>query len=121
MDRDAVIITGYGRVCEPYHALQGASSLRRGGFAPALTDEEVSTMEICGAYFKRSTAKAIWASFRPHYHPCLPPLGDRPLLGRQAANLWPRKAAIQQRLTHVSGQAYAPSQPIATLPLPVCV
>ena len=40
---------------------------------------------------------------------------------RQAANLWQLKAAIQQRLTRVSGQATAPLQPIDTLPLPVCV
>jgi hypothetical protein len=35
--------------------------------------------------------------------------------------LWQVKAAIQQRLTHVSGQAQAPIQPIDILPLPVCV
>lgn len=39
---------------------------------------------------------------------------------RQAANLWQVKAAIQQRLTIVSGQASDPVQVIDTLPLPVC-
>ncbi len=39
---------------------------------------------------------------------------------RQAANLWRIKAAIQQRLTIVSGQADDPVQVIDTLPLPVC-
>jgi Transposase DDE domain len=121
MDRDDFIITVYCLVCEHYHALQGASSLRRGGFDPALTDEEVITMEICGEYFKLSTDKDIWAYFRTHYRHFFPTLGDRTLFGRQAANLWQLKAAIQQRLTHVSGQAYAPIQPIDTLPLPVCV
>jgi len=40
-------------------------------------------------------------------------LGDRTLFGlRHAANLWQIKAALQQRLTHVSGQAHAPSPSI---------
>jgi hypothetical protein len=38
---------------------------------------------------------------------------------RQAANLWQVKAALQQRLTVVSGQAADPVQVIDTLPLPV--
>jgi len=39
---------------------------------------------------------------------------------RQAANLWQVKAAIQSRLTRVSGQAADGVQIIDTLPLPVC-
>jgi hypothetical protein len=50
----------------------------------------------------------------------LPRLPDRPLFVRHAANLWQVKAAIQQRLTIVSGQAADPVQVIATLPLPGC-
>lgn len=50
MDRDSFIITVYCLVVEHYHLVKEKYRLRRGGFAPALTDEEVSTMEICGAY-----------------------------------------------------------------------
>jgi hypothetical protein len=39
---------------------------------------------------------------------------------RHAANLWQLKAAIQHRLTVVSGQVQDPVQIIDTLPLPVC-
>jgi len=42
------------------------------------------------------------------------------LFVRQAANLWQVTAALQQRLTQVSGQAAEPIQIIDTLPLPVC-
>ena len=42
------------------------------------------------------------------------------MLVRQAANLWQFKAALQRRLTFVSGQAHTPVQSIDTLPLPVC-
>jgi hypothetical protein len=41
MDRDDFIITVYCLVCEHYQAIKAAYPLRRGGFAPALTDEEV--------------------------------------------------------------------------------
>jgi hypothetical protein len=95
--------------------------LRRGGFAPALSDEEVITMALCGEYFKLPSDKDIWQYFRTHYRHFFPRLGDRTLFVRQAANLWQVTAALQQRLTHVSGQAVDPVQPIDTLPLPVCV
>jgi Transposase DDE domain len=58
--------------------------------------------------------------FRTHYAHFFPRLTDRTLFVRQAANLWQVKAAIQQRLTRVSGHAADPVQIIDTLPLPVC-
>ena len=121
MDRDTFIITIYCLVVEQYRVIASQFKLRRGGFAPALTDEEVITMEICGEYFKYHTDKDIYAYFHAHYCHFFPTLGDRSLFVRQAANLWQIKAAIQQRLTVVSGQAHDPVQSIDTLPLPVCV
>jgi hypothetical protein len=120
MNRDDFIITVYCLVCEHYRAIKNRYPLRRGGFAPALTDEEVLTMEICGEYFKLPTDKDLFAYFRTHYPHFFPRLTDRTLFIRQAANLWPVTAALQQRLTQVSGQAAEPIQIIATLPLPVC-
>lgn len=120
MDRDEFIITVYCLVCEHYRAIQATAPLRRGGFAPALSDEEVITMEVCGEYFKLATDKDLFAYFRTHYAHFFPRLRERTLFVRQAANLWQVKAAIQQRLTRVSGQAADPVQSIDTLPLPVC-
>lgn len=120
MDRDEFIITVYCLVCEHYQVIKTTYPLRRGGFAPALSDEEVITMEICGEYFKFSTDKDRFAYFRTHYAHFFPQLTDRTLFVRQAANLWQVKAAIQQRLTQVSGQAADRVQIIDTLPLPVC-
>jgi len=120
MDRDDFIITVYCLVCEHYQVIKNTHPLRRGGFAPALSDEEVITMEICGEYFKLSSDKDIFQYFRTHYAHFFPRLRDRSLLVRQAANLWAVKAAIQQRLVQVSGQADDPVQVIDTLPLPVC-
>lgn len=120
MDRDQFIITVYCLVCDHYRALAARERIRRGGFAPALTDEEVITIEICGEYLKGGTDKDIFGYFRAHYQAFFPRLRDRSLFVRQAANLWPVKAAIQERLTVVSGQAQDEVQVIDTLPLPVC-
>ena len=121
MDRDDFIIAVYLLVCEHYQAIKKQYRLRRGGFAPALTDEEVITMEICGEYFKLDCDKDLFAYFHQHYRHFFPKLRDRSLFVRQAANLWQVKAAIQKRLVLVSGQAHDPVQVIDTLPLPVCV
>lgn len=120
MDRDVFIITVYCLVCEHYQAIVKDRPLRHGGFAPALTDEEVITIEICGEYFKCGTDKDIFNYFQAHYQDWFPQLRERSVFVRQAANLWWIKAAIQQRLTVVSGQADDPVQAIDTLPLPVC-
>ena len=120
MHRDTFIIVVYCLGVEPSQVLTAHRPWRHGGFLPTLSAAEVITMESGGEYCKLTSDKDIWPYFRTHYRPFFPALGDRPLFGRQAANLWQVKAASQQRLTHVSGQAQAPIQPIATLPLPVC-
>jgi hypothetical protein len=120
MDRDDCIITGYCLVCEHYQVIKESYPIRRGGFAPALTDEAVITMEICGEYFKCSTDQDSFDYFRTQYQHFFPRLTDRTLFVRQAAQRWQVKAAIQQRLTIVSGQAADPVQVIDTLPRPVC-
>jgi len=120
MDRDEFIITVYCLVCEHYRWITTLSPIRRGGFAPALSDEEVITMELCGEYFKLGTDKDLFGYFRAHYAHFFPHLTDRTLFVRQAANLWYVKVLIQQRLTQVRGQSADPVQIIETLPLPVC-
>ena len=120
MDRDTFIITVYCLVVETYKTVKEQYLLRRGGFAPALTDEEVITMEICGAYFKHQQDKDLFDYFQSHYRHFFPNLRDRPSFVRQAANLWQVKTAIWQLLVKRSGQAQAAVQIIDTLPLPVC-
>lgn len=121
MDRDDFIIAVFLVVCEHYQAVKKQYRIRRGGFAPTLSDEEVITMEICGEYFKLGCDKDLFAYFHTHYRHFFPKLTDRSIFVRQAANLWQIKAAIQKRLVVVSGQANDPVQVIDTLPLPVCV
>ena len=120
MDRADFIITVYCLVCEQYHMVTHAAPIRHGGFEPTLTDEEVITIELCGEFFKVGGDQEIFDHFQTYYREWFPGLRDRTTFVRQAANLWQVKAAIQQRLTVVSGQADDPVQIIDTLPLPVC-
>lgn len=120
MTRDYFIIMVYCLVCEHFQAIVAQQRLRQRGFAPALTDQEVITIEICGEYFGFNQDEAIYEYFHAHYRHFFPQLGKRTSFVRQGANLWALKAMMQQRLTRVSGQADDPVQIIDTLPLPVC-
>jgi hypothetical protein len=119
MDRDTFIITVYCLVVQHYSVVVSSFKLRRGGFKPSLTDEEVITMEICGEFFKLHHDRDLFAYFHQHYLHFFPNLSDRSRFVRHAADLWQVKAAIQKRLVTVSQQAQAWIQPIDTLPLPV--
>lgn len=125
MNRDDFIITVYCLVCDHYQVFAQRycqhRTLRGGGFAPALTDEEVITIEICGEYFKLRTDQDLFDYFMDHYHHFFPRLHDRTRFVRQAAALWQVKSFIQQQLVRLSGAAQDPVQAIDTLPLPVCV
>ncbi|RMH44587.1 MAG: IS982 family transposase [Gammaproteobacteria bacterium] len=120
MSRDYFIIMVYCLVCEHYPVVIAQRPLRRRGFPPTLTDEEVITIEICGEYFGFHQDVDIYDYFRTHYQHFFPQLRERTGFVRQAANLWFVKAMIQRRLTQISGQAADSVQIIDTLPLPVC-
>jgi hypothetical protein len=120
MDRDTFIITVFSLVSELYAQVVAHRPVRHGGFAPALSDEEVITIEICGEYFKHPKDRDLYEYFAAHYRHFFPRLPNRSLFVRQAANLWQVKAAIWQLIVERSGQATSPVQVIDTLPLPVC-
>jgi len=120
MERDIFIIMVFCLVSEQLDILRTSSPFRHGGFAPALSDEEVITIEICGEFFKHSTDKDLFNYFKAHYQDWFPNLTDRTLFVRQAANLWQFKALIQQQIVFQAEQLLAPIQMIDTIPLPVC-
>lgn len=121
MDRDHFIIYVYCLVCHHFQKIVAHHPLRRRGYAPALSDEEVITLEVCGEYLGFDQDEDIFDYFVAHYSQWFPHLKERTSFVRQAANLWQVKAMIQHRLTLVSGQATDAVQIIDTLPLPVCV
>ena len=120
MERDTFIIMVYCLVVEQMNILRSTYRIRHGGFAPALSDEEVITIKICGEFFKHSTDKDLFNYFKAHYQDWFPELKDRTLFVRQAANLWQFKALIWQQIVKQADQLFANLQVIDTLPLPVC-
>jgi hypothetical protein len=120
MDRDTFIMTVYCVGEEHYQHLTALRPIRHGGFAPQLSDVEVITMVMCGAFFQLPRDTDLCAYFRVHYRHFFPALTNRTRFVRQAANLWQRQAAIQRRLVRLSCHAADPVQGIDTLPLPVC-
>lgn len=120
MDRDSFITTVFCLVSEMYARVVARRPVRHGGFAPALSDEEVITIEICGEYFKHHTDKDLYDYFAAHYRHFFPRLPNRSLFVRQAANLWHLKTTIREMIVERSGQNRSPVQVIDTLPLPVC-
>ncbi len=84
MERDEFIIHVYCLVCDLYEEFEerycSGRSLRGGGFAPALTDPEVITIELCGEYFKQHTDQDIFDHFMSYYRDCFPASKSAPLL-----------------------------------------
>lgn len=123
MEQDELIIWVYLWVCEQMEALRATwpnQRARRGGFAPALSDEEALTIELCGEMLRLNSDKAIVSYFQRHYPTWFPHLRDRSAFARQVANLWRVKEMLQQRLLRRHFVYEHPIQPIDTLPLPVC-
>lgn len=125
MERDELIIWVYLWVCEQVQQWQnsrpqGPQRLRRGGFDPALSDEEVLCIELCGEMFRLHHDKAIYNYFKTHYQSWFPQLRDRVAFVRQCAHLWRVKLALHQRLLHLCRVHEDVVQCVDTMPLPVC-
>ena len=94
--------------------------IRAKGFAPALSDTEVLTMEIVAEYQNIDTDKGIWQYFRRHWQQWFPHLGSRSTFVRQAANLWQYKAVMQQSLAYTLGAFSDDLHLVDGLPMPIC-
>jgi hypothetical protein len=120
MNRDDFIITMYCLICDEYKMLQAEQRIRQAGFAPAFSDEEVITLEVCGECFGYHADVDLYKYFYNHYRHFFAKLPERSLFVRQGANLWLIKQRIQQQLVSRFGQDKAAMQVLDTLPIPVC-
>lgn len=94
--------------------------IRKGGFAPALSDSEILTMEIVGEFLKIDTDKGIWKYFNDHWLNLFPKMKKRTTFVRQAANLHMIKQIVQKSIAK-SLNAFSDSLHIIDgLPMPVC-
>lgn len=93
---------------------------RTKGFAPALSDSEVITMEIVAEYCGIDTEKGIWSYFRHHWQSWFPNIGSRSSFVRQAANLWKYKEVLQRNLAEQMGAFDDDLHLIDGIPIPLC-
>jgi hypothetical protein len=62
MERDTFIITVSCLVDDECNKFSTVYRVRHTGFTPALSEAEVITMAVCGAYFKPQTAQDLFDS-----------------------------------------------------------
>jgi IS5 family transposase len=117
---DEFIIAVFCCVDDALAKVTQGQPIRAKGFAPALSDSEVLTMEIVGEYQGIDTDQAIWQYFRRHWLAWFPGLGSRCTFVRQAANLWQYKALLQQQLATELGAFSDPVHLVDGIPMPLC-
>ncbi len=114
------IIAVFCVVDDTFKALNQGTSIRGRGFAPALDDAEVLTMEIVGEYRGIDSDKGIWAYFRDHWQCLFPKLGSRSSFVRQAANLWQHKQRLQQTIARKLGAFEDKVHLVDGIPIRLC-
>lgn len=117
---DEFIIAVFCCVDDALAAVTQGQPIRTKGFAPALSDSEVLTMEIVGEYQGLDADQAIWQYFRRHWLTWFPNLASRCTFVRQAANLWQYKALLQQQLAAELGALSDPVHLVDGIPIPLC-
>jgi hypothetical protein len=92
------LIAIYLAVSDACRDIVGNGRLRRRGFAPALTDAEVITMEIFAEMQGHHSDSAIWRYFDAHWRHFFPTLPTRSVFAKHCANLSMLKQMVQRVL-----------------------
>lgn len=120
MSIEDFIISVYCLVDGEFKNNSSWQNLRKRGFKPKLSDAEVITMEIVGEFLGKDKDTSIYRYFKTHWQAWFPCLGSRSNYGKQAANLWHIKQALQLVLAKKIG-AYSDKLYMADgFPVPVC-
>ena len=98
MAADLKLIAIYLAVSDACRDIVGNGRLRRRGFAPALTDAEVITMEIFAEMQGHHSDSAIWRYFDAHWRHFFPTLPTRSVFAKHGANLSMLKQMVQRVL-----------------------
>ena len=120
MSLEDFIITVYCLVADIYDQLPDTGQFRSRGFAPALSDGEVITMEIIGEFLGIDADKAICHYFKSHWMQWFPGLGSRQNFAKQAASLWNVKQRIQQQVANQLHATYDKIHMADGFPVPIC-
>ena len=98
MSIEEFIIAVYCLVDGSLKKIVAGQNLRQRGFAPALSDSEMLTMEIVAEFQGIDTDKGAWEYFTRHWKPWFPKLGSRANFAKHAANLWHVKQELYKAL-----------------------
>ncbi len=120
MSIEDFIINVFCIVDEGYQKIVKDHRLRKRGYAPKLTDEEVLTMEIVGEFLGFDADRQIWSYFKQHWITWFPQLGALSNFARQSANLWFVKQQLQEILLEKMDAKKDSHYFIDGFPLPVC-
>ena len=120
MSEEDFIINVFCLVEDEYKKLLGSKTLRQRGFAPALTDSEVITMEAVAEFLGMDTDKGCWHFFRTHYFHFFPSLGSRANFVKQAANLFAVKLLLREAIALRLGVTSETLHYCDGFPMPVC-
>jgi hypothetical protein len=114
------IIAVYLLVSKAYNDVTKGIILRKRGFDPKLSDEEVITMDIVGEFLGIDTDKGIWSYFKTHWQEWFPKLGSRANYVKQSANLWYIKQKMEEKFIK-EGNGFTDNIHIVDgFPMPVC-
>ena len=114
------IIAVFCCVDDLWNQMTQGKKIRKGGFAPSLSDSEVITMEIVGEFLGIETDKGIWHYFRAHWLELFPQIRSRTTFSRQASNLWCYKQHLQQLLAEKLGGLADSIHLIDGFAIPLC-
>ena len=114
------IIAVFCCVDDLWNQLTQGKKIRKGGFAPSVSDSEIITMEIVGEFLGIETDKGIWHYFRDNWGSLFPKLKTRSTFVRQAANLWQYKQELQQLLAINLGGLADSIHLVDGFPIPLC-
>ncbi|MBF0290513.1 MAG: IS982 family transposase [SAR324 cluster bacterium] len=117
---DNFIIIVYCTVCEYFKKHNEFKSVRKRGFKPRLSDEEVITIEIVGEFLQIDTDKGIWQYFGQQWKDWFPNIGSRTTFVRQSANLWKIKELIQSDLAENLGSISDSVHSVDGFPIQLC-
>ena len=117
MAAELKLITIYLAVSDACQHIVGNGRLRRRGFAPALTDAEVITMEIFAEMQGHHSDSAIWRYFDAHWRHFFPTLPTRSVFAKHGANL----SMLKQRVQRVLYPAAADIHITDGFPISVCM
>lgn len=85
-------------IIDEFYSIIVTRPLRTRGFAPALSDVEIITMQIVGEFLELDSDKSIWMYFKHHWLEWFPKLGSYPNFCKQCANLWQINQQIMSQL-----------------------